>query len=58
MGATFKIPGLVTVPSDNQPHNITIAELELDASLYWITVPEEDKRVHLQVSDCFILPNL
>lgn len=54
MGATFRIPGLVTVPSDNQAHNITIAEMELDATLYWITVPKEDRRIHLQVSNRFL----
>lgn len=50
VGATYKIPGLATIPADHKAHNITIVEVELDATLSWVTVPKLDTRAHLQVS--------
>lgn len=56
VSTTYKIPGLATIPCDNKTHNITIVELDLDATLSWITVPKMDARAYLQVkranSDC------
>ncbi|KAF5335630.1 hypothetical protein D9758_014804 [Tetrapyrgos nigripes] len=47
VSATFRVPGVITVPSDGQAHNVTVAELTFDAALSWISVPKLDKRVHL-----------
>ncbi|KAG6874338.1 hypothetical protein C0993_000650, partial [Termitomyces sp. T159_Od127] len=47
--ATFQVPGLVTVPSDEAAHNVTVTQLELAAETSWITVPKVDARVHLRV---------
>ena len=30
--ATFQVPGLISVPTDNESHNVTISELKLDAN--------------------------
>ncbi|KAL0960745.1 hypothetical protein HGRIS_005769 [Hohenbuehelia grisea] len=48
--ATFKIPGLINVPSDQEQHSVIIAQLDLDADLSWIVVPKKDTRAHLQAS--------
>ncbi|KAF9448148.1 hypothetical protein P691DRAFT_775622 [Macrolepiota fuliginosa MF-IS2] len=48
VSTTYKIPGLVTIPSDSNRHNITIAELELDAVLSWLTIPKVGTQAHLQ----------
>jgi len=47
--ATFKVPGLVTIPSDYAVHNFTIVQLDLEAEMSWISVPKVDARVHLKV---------
>lgn len=49
VSTTYKVPGLATIPCDNKAHNITIVELDLDATLSWITVPKLDARAYLQV---------
>jgi len=49
VSATFKVPGLVTIPSDGDAHNFTIVQLDLDAEMSWISVPKVDARVHLKV---------
>ena len=49
VNATFEIPGRITIPSDEEQHNVTIAELELEASMSWVCVPKGDTRVHLKV---------
>ncbi|KAF9077130.1 hypothetical protein BDP27DRAFT_1413583 [Rhodocollybia butyracea] len=48
--SVFQVPGLISVPCDNQAHNITIIELnkEIDAKLLWFAVPKMDTRVHLK----------
>ncbi|TFK22942.1 mucoidy inhibitor A [Coprinopsis marcescibilis] len=46
--ATFTVPGLMTIPSDNVAHNVTIAQLELDATMEWVSVPKLDAKVHLK----------
>ncbi|TDL26898.1 hypothetical protein BD410DRAFT_782988 [Rickenella mellea] len=48
VSATFRVPGLITVPSDGQHHNVTIVQLKLDAALSWIAVPKEDTKTHLK----------
>ena len=47
--ATFSIPGLMSVPSDDVAHNVTIAKLDLDAKMTWVAVPKVDTKVHLNV---------
>ncbi|KDR73716.1 hypothetical protein GALMADRAFT_251524 [Galerina marginata CBS 339.88] len=46
--ATFRVPGLISVPSDRSKHNITIAELNLDANIIWYTIPVSDPGVHIK----------
>ncbi|KAF8648966.1 hypothetical protein AX16_006080 [Volvariella volvacea WC 439] len=46
--ATFKIPGLTNIPSDNTAHSVVIAELELKSLMSWACVPKKDERVHLK----------
>ena len=50
VNATFEIPGKITIPSDNEQHNVTIAELDLEATMSWVCVPKGDTRVHLKVN--------
>jgi hypothetical protein len=49
--ATFQVPGLISVPTDDESHNVTIAELNLDATMSWVAVPKKEVKVHLTV--CF-----
>jgi len=61
INATFRIPGLITIPSDGAAHNFTIVQLNLDATMSWISVPKEDPKVHLAAkisnnSDYTLLP--
>ncbi|KAF8073969.1 hypothetical protein FPV67DRAFT_1560259 [Lyophyllum atratum] len=48
ISATFQVPGSITVPSDVAAHNVTVAELKLDASMSWMTVPKADAKTHLK----------
>ncbi|KAF8877365.1 hypothetical protein BD779DRAFT_1677356 [Infundibulicybe gibba] len=48
VSATFRIPGLISIPSDGGSHNITIVELKLDAIMSWVAVPKRDAKVHLK----------
>lgn len=50
VNATFSVPGLISIPSDNVGHNVTIAKLALNATMSWICVPKKDVKVHLKVS--------
>jgi len=54
VSATFKVPGLMSIPSDGIVHNVTIAKLTLDATMSWVCVPKKDAKTHLNVS-LFIL---
>jgi hypothetical protein len=59
VSASFKVPGLITVPSSEQGtvHNVTIAQMTLGAELSWVSVPKVDfGRVHLKVI-CLIVVN-
>ncbi|KAJ2918890.1 hypothetical protein MD484_g1484, partial [Candolleomyces efflorescens] len=47
VNATFRVPGLITVPSDGVAHNVTVATLTPEAKLTWLSVPSIDHRVHL-----------
>jgi uncharacterized protein (TIGR02231 family) len=49
VSATFGVPGLINIPSDNVGHNVTIVKLTLDATMNWVCVPKKDTRVHLKV---------
>ncbi|KAG5640964.1 hypothetical protein DXG03_006525 [Asterophora parasitica] len=47
VSATFEVPGLISIPSDNAAHNVTIAELKLGATMSWVCVPKKDSKMHL-----------
>ncbi|KAJ7268031.1 hypothetical protein C8J57DRAFT_1067701 [Mycena rebaudengoi] len=47
MTATFRVPGLVSIPSDGEAHNFTIVELDLKATMSWVSVPKMDSKTHL-----------
>lgn len=49
LSIAYRVPGLITVPSDGEMHNVTIRNLDLPASLSWVSVPKKDTRVHLTV---------
>ncbi|KAJ6498209.1 hypothetical protein DFH09DRAFT_1446849 [Mycena vulgaris] len=49
VSATFRVPGLVNIPSDGETHNFTIVELELKAAMSWVSVPKIDAKTHLTV---------
>ena len=50
VGDAFQVPGLISVPSDGKYHNVTIAELNLDAKLSWVCVPNKGAKTYLNVS--------
>ncbi|KAF8999068.1 hypothetical protein BDQ17DRAFT_1427976 [Cyathus striatus] len=61
--AIFEVPGLITIPSDNAAHSVTVAKLELDANITWVCVPRRDTKVHLKaniqnVSEFPLLPGV
>jgi uncharacterized protein (TIGR02231 family) len=61
LSATFRVPGMISIPSDGEAHTVTIVQLKLEASLSWVTVPKEDARAHLKAkiknaSDYTFLP--
>ncbi|KAJ7474652.1 hypothetical protein B0H11DRAFT_2429073 [Mycena galericulata] len=47
VSATFRVPGMVTIPCDGEAHNFTIVELSLKAAMSWVTVPKLDAKTHL-----------
>ncbi|KAJ7119742.1 hypothetical protein C8R44DRAFT_624324 [Mycena epipterygia] len=47
VNATFRIPGLVSIPSDGEAHNFTIVQLNLKAAMSWISVPKIDTKAHI-----------
>ena len=49
INATFRIPGRTTIPSDEEEHSVTIADLRLHAKVTWVCIPKADTRVHLEV---------
>jgi hypothetical protein len=50
INASFSVPGLISIPSDNDSRNVTIVELTLDASMSWISIPKKEAKAHLTVS--------
>jgi hypothetical protein len=50
INASFSVPGLTSIPSDNDSRNVTIVELRLDALMSWISIPKKDAKAHLTVS--------
>ena len=50
ISASFSVPGLISIPSDNDSHNVTIVELRLDALMSWISIPKKEVKAHLTVS--------
>lgn len=57
LNATFSVPDLITIPSDEQAHSVTIVQLELEATLSWIAVPSVDTKTHLSVSELLDIAN-
>jgi len=55
INASFSVPGLISIPSDDDSHNVTIVELLLDASMSWISIPKKDTKAHLTVSKRWLL---
>ncbi|KAJ7315018.1 hypothetical protein DFH08DRAFT_820983 [Mycena albidolilacea] len=47
VNATFRVPGLVTIPCDNAAHNLTIVELRPQAVMSWVAVPKREAKTHL-----------
>ncbi|KAJ7914298.1 hypothetical protein B0H13DRAFT_2462207 [Mycena leptocephala] len=45
--ATFRVPGLVSIPSDGEAHNFTIVQLSLKAEMSWVCVPKADTKAHI-----------
>ncbi|KAL0577863.1 hypothetical protein V5O48_004135 [Marasmius crinis-equi] len=48
LSATFRVPGLVTIPPTNDQQTFTIVELKLDSLMQWFSIPKVDARVHLK----------
>ncbi|KAJ7456145.1 hypothetical protein FB451DRAFT_1143590 [Mycena latifolia] len=47
ISTSFRVPGLVSIPSDSETHNFTIVQLTLGAAMSWVCVPKLDTRAHL-----------
>ena len=54
VNATFRVPGLISIPSDGVSHNVTIVSLKPEAKLAWMAVPSVDTKVHMTVSYSFL----
>lgn len=50
VNASFRIPGLVSVPGTDEEKTFTIAEPELEATISWFSVPKADLHTHMKVS--------
>ncbi|KAK1218565.1 hypothetical protein PQX77_018743 [Marasmius sp. AFHP31] len=48
VSATFRVPGLVSIPTDEGERSFTIVELQLGALMTWFSIPKVDTRVHLK----------
>ncbi|KAJ7754602.1 hypothetical protein B0H16DRAFT_1542928 [Mycena metata] len=47
VSATFRVPGLVSIPCDGAAHNFTIVELHPQAAMSWVAVPKREAKTHL-----------
>ncbi|KAJ7659863.1 hypothetical protein B0H17DRAFT_992415 [Mycena rosella] len=47
VSASFRVPGLVSIPSDGEAHNFTIVKLNLQAAMSWVCVPKLDTKAHI-----------
>ncbi|KAJ7038001.1 hypothetical protein C8F04DRAFT_388256 [Mycena alexandri] len=47
VSATFRVPGLVSIPCDGAAHNFTIVELHPQAAMSWVAVPRREAKTHL-----------
>ncbi|KAJ7205272.1 hypothetical protein GGX14DRAFT_522742 [Mycena pura] len=47
VSATFRVPGLVSIPSDGEAHNFTIVQLTFKAEMSWVSVPKIDTKAHI-----------
>ncbi|KAJ7183536.1 hypothetical protein C8R46DRAFT_1067220 [Mycena filopes] len=47
VNATFRVPGLVSIPCDDAAHNFTIVELQPQAAMSWVAVPKRETKTHL-----------
>ncbi|TEB24110.1 hypothetical protein FA13DRAFT_1693931 [Coprinellus micaceus] len=50
VNATFKVPGLITIPSDGAAHSVTVAKLKPKGRLSWLAMPQVGNGVHLTAS--------
>ena len=50
INATFRVPGTIAIPSDGAAHNVTVAQLDLDAVMSWVTVPKISAKAFVKVS--------
>ncbi|KAJ7776830.1 hypothetical protein DFH07DRAFT_797936 [Mycena maculata] len=47
VSAIFRVPGLVSIPSDGEAHNFTIVQVGLEAVMSWVSVPKVDTKAHI-----------
>lgn len=53
INASFRIPGLVSVPGTGEEKTFTIAEPELEATISWFSIPKADLHTHMKVGHLF-----
>ncbi|KAJ2925288.1 hypothetical protein H1R20_g11833, partial [Candolleomyces eurysporus] len=47
VNALFKVPGVITIPTDGREHNVTIVTLVPEAKLSWFAIPCVSEKVHI-----------
>ncbi|KAJ7185399.1 hypothetical protein C8R46DRAFT_378467 [Mycena filopes] len=47
VNATFRVPGVVSIPCDGAAHNFTIVELQPQAAMSWVAIPKREAKTHL-----------
>ena len=55
ISAPFRVPGLVTIPRDEEEHTFIVVELDADAGMNWYTVPKLYMKDHLEVCPTLML---
>jgi hypothetical protein len=55
VSATFQPEelSLISIPSDGNIHNVTIAKLDLDAKMSWVCVPKKGAKAYFNVSSIY-----